>query len=137
MAANGFCWGMAAAPNWYAGAATGAAGCPAFDPAEKLKLGVECAEKENGLEPLSLLLLLPLAPNWKGAAGWLFTFELDPNSNAFFDCGSSPVDAPDAAKAPNGLLALVTPPNADGAAPKVGAAFPAVAEGAPNAGTGD
>lgn len=70
VAANGFCWGIAvAAPNWNAGAATGAAVCPAFDPAVKLKFGVECAEKENGLAPLSLLLLLLPVPNWKSEAG--------------------------------------------------------------------
>lgn len=133
MAANGFCWGMMgpaapaeAAPNWKAGAAatTGAAVWPAFDPAVKLKLGVECAENENGLFPPSLLLLLLLLlpePNWKGvAAGWLalFTAEPAPNSNIFFGWGSS---ADGAAAAPPNGLPLAIPPNPDGAAPKAGA----------------
>lgn len=74
MAANGFCWGGIEAPNWNGGAAaTGAAVCPALEPAVKLKLGVECAENANGLALLSpalLLLLLALllvpAENWNG-----------------------------------------------------------------------
>lgn len=116
-----------AAPNWKAGAAatTGAAVWPAFDPAVKLKLGVECAENENGLFPPSLLLLLLLLlpePNWKGvAAGWLLlTAELPPNSNIFLACGSSVEAAVTAAAPPNGLP-LAIPPNPEGAAPKAGA----------------
>lgn len=133
MAANGFCCGMmgaGAAPNWKAGAAatTGAAVCPALEPAEKLKLGADCAEKENGglwppLASLLLLLLLLLPePNWKGvAAGWLLlTAELPPNSNIFFACGSSVEAAVTAAAPPNGLP-LAIPPNPEGAAPKAGA----------------
>lgn len=73
MAANGFCWGIALAPNWNADGATGVVVCPTLDPAVKLKLGAEFAEKENGFAVLSLLLLLLLllpVPNWKaGAAG--------------------------------------------------------------------
>lgn len=123
----------AAAPNWKVGAAatTGAAVCPAFEPAVKLKLGVECAENENGLWPplaslLLLLLLLP-EPNWKGvAAGWLllFTAELAPNSNIFLDCGSSfeAVVTAAAPPPPNGLTPLAAiPPKPEGAAPKAGA----------------
>lgn len=75
MAANGFCCGIAVAPNWNAvgaaatGRATLPAVCPTLDPAVKLKLGVEFAENENGFAVLSLLLLLLPDPNWNGAAG--------------------------------------------------------------------
>lgn len=43
--------------------------------------------------------------------------EPEPNSNIFFDWGSSAVGAAAALDAPNGLLA----PNAEGAAPNTGA----------------
>lgn len=121
MAANGFCWGIGLAPNWNAGGATDVAVCPTLDPAVKLKLGAELAEKENGFAVLSLLLLLLLLlplPNWKAdAAGGLFTVELEPNSNIFFDCGSSPVTVAADAPPPNGLL----DPKAGGTAPNTGA----------------
>lgn len=94
--------------------------CPTLDPAVKLKLGAEFAEKENGFAVLSLLLLLLLlVPNWNApAAGWLLTVELDPNSNIFLEWGSSPVVVVADVPLPKGLL----DPNAGEAAPNIGAA---------------
>lgn len=101
-----------------------------------MKLGWECAEKANGLASL-LLLLLP-APNWKGAVGWLFTPEFEPNPNVFLVGGSSAEVAPVTACAPKGLLAFADPPKAAGAAPKAGATLAVVAPvGVPKAGTVD
>lgn len=57
--------------------------------------------------------------------------ELEPNSNIFFAWGSSPEPVAADAPPPNGLL----DPNAEGAAPKTGAADELVA--APNAGGAD
>lgn len=99
----------------------------------KLKLGAEFAENENGLAVLSVLLVLLVDPNWKGAAaGWLLTVDdPDPNSNTFFAWGSSPVGAAETAldAPPNGLL----DPNAGEAAPNTGVVV-AAAEPLPNAG---
>lgn len=61
--------------------------------------------------------------------------ELEPNSNIFFDCGSSPVAVAAAADAPPLPKGLLLDPNADGAAPNTGAAD--VPDAAPNAGGAD